>query len=419
MRSINTHFYIKRFLNKIIDWSFIRLYGLYIFTYKWWLNTKTYNVSKENEQYTQAVKLSNELTLRHEYMKSSTRPGHFDALPVNSVNQTINRKNAIKEFVTTIASVVIHIYVVIYGYEYFTSTSQIDDIIITLNETQHEENERKSDIFWYHANLNIRKYDTVLDMKREYLDVLSQPCIPLTKREASTNFLSQCGNEKDLKIDLTLLYHMMCHLASERTIHNNNINIIIPKFLNITDLRRLNDEYPIGLFEQNNDKLEFIDTYQIPNICVMAISLPAEHINLDHKHFPVEQSIDPNIPEGAFIHTSVRKTSDDNATFYDLNPIIQKSMNEMWKSIPTPGECSILINPEFNQAGAGNYTLSHSHLLLKDKTVFKTVIHNEGDIKFNDIDFSHKHWIPKTQKQNMHIQTALDVLNSKTCWWED
>lgn len=151
----------------------------------------------------------------------------------------------------------------------------------------------------------------------------------------------------------------------------------------------------------------------------MAVSLPSDHVHLDHKHFPIEQSIDSDIPEGAFIHTSIkRKSSDDNSTYYDLNPYIKKKMNETWKEIPTQGECAILINPEFVLLEQTNYTLTHSHILLKEKTHFKTNIYNEVEYKFNDIDFTHRHWKPKNQKQNMFIQTALDVLYSKTCWWD-
>lgn len=417
--ALKTHFYIKRILNKLIDWIFIQCYGLYTLFYKWRLSKVQYAVNhEENEEYSTSVRLSNELDLQYEHIKNSLKPGHFSALPVQNVNVIINRKNMLKEWFTTGISIIIHVYFIIFCYEYFTHHDQTTTnmVNIIVNDTI-EETPKKNDIFWYHVNLNMRKYDDFNTMKQQYADVLSQPCIPLTRKETSNNFIQQCG-VNDVHVDLTLLYHMMCHLASERTIENNNINIIIPKFLNVTNLRRLNDEFPIGLFQQDNDHIEYIESYQVPNICVMAISLPSEHVNLDHKHFPIEQSIDPNIPEGAFIHTSIRHLNDDNSTLYDLNPSIEKKMNETWKSVPTVGECSILINPEFVQLSPGNYTLRHSHVLLRDKTEFKTMIYNDVEIKFNDIDFSHRHWKPKTQKHNMYVQTALDVLNSRTCWWD-
>jgi len=385
------------------------------------LNRQNYAVkSEENEEYVTSVRLSNKLDLQYEYIKDTMKPGHFFALPVQNVNHIINRKNILKELFTTGVSLILHVYFIIYCYEYFTYVDQQPNVVnLEMNNTINvEQPNKRNDIYWYHANLNMRKYDTFDDMKQQYVDILSQPCIPLTKKETSNNFVQQCG-VNDVHIDLTLLYHMMCHLASERTIENNNINIIIPKFLNISGLRRLNDEFPIGLFQNDNNNVEYIESYNVPNLCVMAISLPADHVNLDHKHFPIEQSINPNIPEGAFIHTSIKHLGDDNSTLYDLNPSIEKKMNEMWKSVPTPGECSILINPEFIQLSPGNYTLRHSHVLLRDKKEFKTMIFNDVDIKFNDIDFTHKHWKPKTQKHNMFVQTALDVLNSRTCWWDN
>ena len=415
-KQLVTHFYIKKYINKIFDLIFLFLYHLYIKIRVKLLQQKNIRFARENDEFQENINEINNLETNLENMKSYMQKDSFFALDINRINHIINRKNFIKEIFSSLISITIHVYLIIYLYNSFNDYMKNDNDLNT--ELEHIQNIDKNDFynqtFWYHAYLSFLNFDTYDQMFLNHYDVLKQPCRMITQKEVEDNVIMI---DSDNYIDLTLVYHMMCHLATDKTIQNNRINLVIPKYMNITELRILADQYPNYLFNpkhqenQKEDYFRLIKNFIIPNICIIAVSLPEEVINLNHKHFPVEQSIDSDIPEGAFIHTSIKiKNETKSNVKYILNPVIGKELNETWALTPSPGQCSLMINPETFRLTSNNYTVIHSHILLKEKKQFDSTIFNDVEFEYIDINYKKNEWKPKSQKQNMYLQTTINVL---------
>lgn len=410
------HIYLRKFFSFIIDLLFLSGFWVYklfkSFYLARWKNpalSTNYNVETcidvipENNIPACDDPIRN-LELDWEYVQVDFR--HKKVSHYRKIVETINKKNDIKKIIVTKLSIMAHVLFLYFIILFFFS----------LNSTKHQNQllnntiESDSDIYWYHAKLAVRKHPTYHDLMQSYGDVINKKCTPLKEIDILQNRISEAHGTPDL----TFLYHSMCHLAIDQTLHSNPArpSIITPKFINITDFRMENNDLPSQLFNANYTIIPQMD---IPNLCIMAIALPAHDEQSPlHDHnipfFAFENALHQDLPPGIFIHSSKLHKTNNSASF-DVNPIMKSNTSEIWTPTPLPGHCAILINPYIIPIATDNshYSIIHSSALIAEEILFETPIKN-FTLSYYDIKNIHRTIEPPSEYLKMQIQTIWNIM---------
>ncbi len=398
------HHKFKKLVDVILNVGFVFLYQIYGGCRKKYLERKRAKHSKDDPNYQLFIDMEQEINTDSENLKKELKLDGKQPLPMSRTNKLINSKNKIRNWCTL--AIVTIVYLFLFYYVMFFTYRLVVSHDNAVSETQDE----PCNISWFHAIVGIKKYETFTDLKESYYDQLQQPCRPLDKSDIETNTLRQNG----YAFDLTLLYHMLCHIAMDQSVESDATSIVIPKYTNISQSKYIMSQFPVDLFG-NGSITDLYDT--LPNVCVMAVATPSHHT--DHQHWPFEKALDEKIPAGSFIHTSiVNRTNNTIATHY-LNPIINASMDSLWKSIPTPGECAIMINPDVVNTKEGTpYIITHHSPILVDDTLFETHMTVHTETKYTALDGTHHHWVPQEQKVGIFLQVSINMLHSRNCMEE-
>jgi hypothetical protein len=412
-------YYLKRIhhkLTKLIDVIFnvlfIIIYDLYNSCRKKYLARKRNQHAKDDPTYQHFINIEKDMDIDRDNIIHEFKVDGKESLPMTKTNSLINQKNKIRRWCTTFVISIIYLYLCYHLlhmiYFMLVKYNKVEDIQLTT--TQKDNN----NTHWYYASLGLKKYKTFDVLKSQYYTTIMQPCRPLTKEEIDTNLLSNARDS--FEIDLSLIYHILCHVATDQVIENSNMNVIIPKYLNVSQIRRVDNESPIDLM--NDDIAISLETLELPNICVMAIAMPKDKKDdHDHDHWEFEKKIDKNIPSGSFIHSSVSHVINETISHYSLNPITKSTVQQMWKSLPIAGECAILINPDIAQKNTDDekYTITHTSNMLEEDKLFDSHLIKDIEIKYTALDQTHKHWIPSGRKESIFVQVANNILYSKNC----
>lgn len=416
LRRIHNKF--VKLINVVFNVIFIILYELYNTYKKRKLARQRSKHALDDPMHQHLIDMEKVIDTDRENVIHEFKIDGKEMLPMTRTNALINDKNKWKWYFTTTIYSLVYLYLsylllyCIYGLMVGNTETARIDTVIDENDTVLKNGET---IHWYYANLGLKKYKTFSELKHEYYGTIMQPCRPLTIEEIETNVLS---NPKDnYEIDLTLIYHILCHVATDQVISNGNMNVVIPKYLNISQIRKVENESPIDLM---NDGIALsLDNLELPNICVMAIAAPDDkiHRHENHEHWKFEKKIGKNIPSGSFIHTSVSHHENSTITQFTLNPITRTSIHQMWKQIPVQGECAILVNPDIAQKNTDDekYTITHTSHMLEEEKLFDSHLIKDIEIKYTALDQTHKHWIPPGRKESIFVQVANNILYSKNC----
>lgn len=434
------HYFIKKIIKIVLNTGFLFGYYIWYFLkrtknwYRYYKSKSLINVENDLNE-TLHINIKEEINSDLNYVVEEYKWDFYDnskKLPINKSNlYMINKKNEFKELLSSFLIFVLYSYITFLCFyliiQFFFFKNDDENIKFdTMNENGQIEKKKKKDnyteISWFHADIESRQYETFDEMKKNFNDIMSQPCRPLTRDEIENNHVYHY-NDNSFHTDLSLIYHMLCHLATKESLENDKTIITTPKILNVTNLRKLNEEWPQHLFHHDdNENLEFLYSEEIPNLCIAAIyQHQHNHDHTDHHHWSFEKQMKDDFPIGAFIHTSIKNVTLNN-TNIQINPFLNKSISDFWKLTPTMGECSILINPEISQINdnSGNnnnrkYEITYNNPILKEKKVFTSYISKESEFKYTDLNNNHRHWSPKSQQENIFFQITLDMLYSKNC----
>ena len=403
MRNLLQH-YLKRSINWFIDFLFMSFFHIYI-----WVKKKYHNLRKKKFAPSIVNEISIEVNVSEEcdndlhYVNEDYR--HHTLPDTRQIVRTINRKNEIKETVSTYLGYFIQMSLFYFVVLYFYPNPRVDTTITPiLNPTL---NKTTSDIFWYHANIDFKKFANLDILMDRYGQTIMQKCQPLSTKSIVSNLWRRSDGSL---LDLTFLYHTMCHLAIDKSLHSKIISIVTPKILNISEFRTVNSDIPTKLFHSDTISIK---EYNVPNICVMVVAIPenSEKSNHDHHPFSFEAALNEDLPPGTFVHTS-KKTS----VSFETNPSLSKNTSEIWAPRPTPGKCAILINPSIAATDNQNediYTIIHSLSLIEEKRRFETDILKSISVSYHDTSFTAQTWNPADQNQNMQFQTLFYLMQSQ------
>lgn len=416
LRRIHTKF--VKLIDVIFNVIFIIIYELYNTFKKRKLARQRSQHAKDDPMHQHLIDMERVIDTDRENVIHEFKVDGKEMLPMTRTNGLINWKNKLKWWFSTVIYSIVYLYLMylvlycIYGMLTNNHSTEQQDVLDIIKENEFKNGET---IHWYYANLGLRKYKTFSELKSEYYGTIMQPCRPLTIEEIESNVLD---NPKDnYEIDLTLIYHIMCHIATDQVISNGHVNVIIPKYLNVSQIRYVENESPIDLM--NDDIALSLDNLELPNICVMAIAAPDDknHRHENHEHWKFEKKIGKNIPSGSFIHTSVSHHINNTVKEFTLNPITRTTIHQMWKQIPVQGECAILINPDIAQKNTDDekYTITHTSHMLEEEKLFDSHLIKDIEIKYTALDQTHKHWIPPGRKESIFVQVANNILYSKNC----
>lgn len=407
------HSYFIKVFSFIIDLIFLCSFGIYIYLKKIWIrhfkkfsairpeyNVETHlDIVPENNIDTGDDPIRN-LDLDWEYITTD-----FNGKRLNlyrRIMEPINKKNSLKKIIAMYLSIITHL-IIIY---LFISYLLIPSSLFT-DSSADSANSTESNIFWYHAKLSLIKYPTYTDLLQSYGDVINRKCIPLKERDILQNRLAESHGTADL----TFLYHSLCHLAIDQTLHTREPTVLTPKILNITDFRVENYDIPLHLFNANFTTIPELD---IPNICVMAIAIPPDD-NMPNDHdissFSFEKVLHEDLPPGLFIHSS-KLYQNNNSAFFDVNPNMKSNTSTIWTSTITPGRCSILINPYiYPSSDTSSYSIIYTSSLIQEETFFETIIKN-FTLSYYDTTNLHNLINPSSATLKINIQTIWNIMSS-------
>ena len=407
------HSYFTKAFSFVIDLIFLCSFYIYIFAKKLWIKYARRNSvvrSEYNLETSLDVVPENNIDTGDDPIRNLDLDWEhvitdFKGKRINlhrHVLDTINKKNHLKKIIALYLSIITHfiiIYLIVFNF-FIKSPSFVESPADSFNTTE-------SDIYWYHAKLSLIKYPTYSDLLQSYGDVINKKCIPLKERDILQNRLSESHGTPDL----TFLYHSMCHLAIDQTMHTNEPAVITPKILNITDFRSENYDIPLHLFSANFTTIPELD---IPNICVMAIAMPPDNNNPnDHdiSSFSFEKILHEDLPPGLFIHSS-KLYHNNNSAYFDVNPIMKTNTSSIWSSTLSPGRCSILINPYiYLSSDTSSYSIIYTSSLIEEETFFETSIKN-FTLSYYDTTNLHNHINPSSANLKINIQTVWNIMSS-------
>jgi hypothetical protein len=222
--------------------------------------------------------------------------------------------------------------------------------------------------WWYHAHVAIKNYTSTEDLIRD--SSITEMCHPLTHWAIQTRKTAcPSTSENHDYQDLTLLYHMMCHVASEfSAMYPSEVTIVSPKMLNITEFRKSKND-PSAIIRP-----ESRSNFDPSNLCLFAVIFPTSDSKGKRVHAPASpwpyESTIRGIPRGSFVHVSKQKkfdyedlddgTIEGDFTFEDARP-----GGEAWAAEPTPGECFLMANPDIIPETHFLTDILHTSTLIK------------------------------------------------------
>lgn len=289
---------------------------------------------------------------------------------------------------------------------------------------------------WYHAHPAIKQFGSAQEAGQDA--AIQEMCHPLTLQALEQN-KTECPlstNVDSQFYDMTLLHHMMCHVAHKHAARNpDDVTIVSPKMLNVSHFKMtVNDP-------QKMADAETVASHVPPNVCIFALILPArqsdgeQHQHSHAAHWPYEARM-RGLPRGAFIHTSRQKRAagvsrwgeDDIDSFYyeDASP-----GGAMWADRPTPGKCAIIANPVIEDASEADSTevgILHTSPMLgppdgEDEPLFFSKIRSSAALRYTQLapketpdaerTMVERVWNFANERDSMQVQLAVATLYGK------
>ena len=404
------HHHLKRSINWFVDFVYMCFFYIYIHSKKKWhefWKRRTFNPSANTEiSIDMGVDVLKECDIDLYYVIEDFR--HHTLPDSRKIVGSINKKNEIKETFSTYTSYFIQMALFFFIVMYFKPGPKTDDsnpVIVAINTSVIV----PSDIYWYHSKISLRKYRTFKEMMNHYGKTINQKCQCPSNHQTLANLWKRPDGTD---VDLTFLYHSMCHVSIDQSLHTNEISIVTPKTLNISSYRFVNSDIPHRLLHPDTISIAEFD---IPNICVMAITIPQksddDHHKKDHDHHPFtfESALNVDIPQGLFIHTS-KKTSFS----FETNPSLGKNVSQIWANVPTPGQCAILHCPSVTHDldPESRYEMEHTISLLEEKTRFESIIYKEITVNYYDTSSKYQTWTPNNLMDSIQFQSLFNLMVS-------
>lgn len=233
---------------------------------------------------------------------------------------------------------------------------------------------------WYHAHVDILSYDSINELARD-ADI-AEPCRKITYAEYVTRFLGHDTGDIDAilsdksndlhkynkgvaDLDLDLLSHMLCHVASD--LHEQDPTramYVTPKMLNVSEFHvasKFKDEDAVGDFAVH-------DRYDAENVCIMAYIRPVKEQagqtesddKSEHSHGSTKvYEAALNITDDVFVHsTDIGLTQSDDSSRYYVHRNDSSSLyntRTWWNSAlfldGEPGECVLFVNADLRVDG--------------------------------------------------------------------
>ena len=272
---------------------------------------------------------------------------------------------------------------------------------------------------WYHAHVDILSYDSINELARD-ADI-AEPCRKITYAEYVTRFLAHDAGDIDAilndktndlhkynkgvaNLDLDLLSHMLCHVASD--LHEQDPTramYVTPKMLNVSEFHvasKFKDDNAVGDFAVH-------DRYDAENVCIMAYIRPAKEDigrTAEHSHGSAKiYEAALNITDDVFVHsTDIGLTQRDDLSRYYVYRNDSSSLyntRTWWNSASfldgEPGECVLFVNADLRVDGPNipqdnrQFEVVRSSMLLSPSSDTSEPVAGEAPSK---VLFSSKVW---------------------------
>jgi len=236
------HYKFKNLIKTILNVLFVFLHSIYAYCYRIYIDRKRAKYAQNDPYQQHLIELKDVVTEDNDNLVQEMKMAKNSQLPMSKTMKLINPKNIWLDRLSLLIIGIIYCYFIHYLITYALSSSKQDVVVDEPIKVEDVIDVDKT--IWYYADLRVKKFKTLTEMKEQYYPQLLQPCQPLTLENMESNSIEYNNN----LFDLTLLYHILCHLSTDETTGTGHAIPIIPKYVNVSKTRSVVDKMPFNLF---------------------------------------------------------------------------------------------------------------------------------------------------------------------------